>query len=116
MPTREEHLAKEGRLAAFAASLAEAGSFPEWAIVATANRALHLVEAYFAATGTHNLSHLARNRAVRASLGSIAEQYVLLQNMSRIARYEADGALGQSDLDVALASFAIIEADLRPRL
>ncbi len=47
MPTRDEHLEKEREIAALAAQL-EAGAFTDWLVVATAYRALHLVEAFLA--------------------------------------------------------------------
>ncbi len=56
-------------------------------------RAVHLVEAWFALRGVHNLSHHARSQAVYRDLGEIASDYADLLEASRIARYEQDGMI-----------------------
>lgn len=94
----------------------EDGTFTEWEIVAVANRALHLVEAYLAERDIHHLAHGARNRAVRASLPAIVLPYENLQELSRIARYDPEARLTVADYEVALSDFVLVEAELRPRL
>lgn len=116
MPTRSEHLGREDRSRALAALLNGHGSFTDWEIVAIANQALHLVEAYLAGRDLPHLTHGARNRAVRAYVPAIALSYGNLQDLSRVARYDPVGRLTTADYEVALADFAIIEAESRPRL
>ncbi len=115
MPSQGEHLGWGERSGGLLALLATS-EHSDWAIVVTAYRALHLVEAVFATRGVHHLSHLARNRAVRAEFPEIALPYMRLQNLSRIARYDVDGVLGPAELISALEEFAAIEAGLRPLL
>lgn len=93
MPSRDEHLAKADGNAALAAQLAADHSSPEWATTVLFYRAVHLVEAWFALRGVHNLSHHARSQAVYRDLGEIASDYADLLEASRIARYEQDGMI-----------------------
>ncbi|MCC6236921.1 MAG: hypothetical protein IT299_05020 [Dehalococcoidia bacterium] len=116
MPSQAEHLRRADHDGHLVAQLTEAGEFQEWAIVVPAYRALHLVEAVFAASGIHHASHLARNRAVRTELPEIALPYVNLQNLSRIARYDVDRTIDASLVESALAEFTIIETTLAGRL
>jgi hypothetical protein len=116
VPSREEHLQQAARSAELAALLDANGAFPDWALVATAYQAVHLVEAYFAARGEHHQTHAGRNRAVGAALLAIAFAYASLQNLSRSARYEAAGTLTRLDYELAAVRFALIEAELRSRL
>lgn len=114
MPSREDHLRKEAENAAFEGVAREAGNSPEWAVTILFYRAMHLVEAYFALSDIHHLSHVARSRAVARSLPEVYASYESLLDLSRRARYESPGVVTWDDYGPAQADFATIAAHLRP--
>jgi hypothetical protein len=116
VPTTNEHSEQARRSAELANLLERQGEFENWALVARAYSALHLVEAFFGQHGAHFSTLLSRNRAVEAALPSIARAYLRLQDASRTARYERWGALRGDDYASATEDFHTIEAELSPRL
>jgi hypothetical protein len=116
VPTIEQHRSQAARFARLAESISALGEFEDWAVVARAYSALHLVDAYFAAQDVHHETHRARNQAIGFAIPEVARRYVRLQELSRVARYGPPGALTAPDLDAALEAFEFVEAALQPRL
>ena len=112
MPGSAEHLAKAAANGRFLSNIVEQQLAPDWAVTVLFYRAVHAVEAWFARQNLHHTSHIRRNQAVFAHLNEIAAPYRKLHDLSRIARYEADGLVTWTDYEDSAAAYEQIESHL----
>jgi hypothetical protein len=98
------------------ATVLVANGYPDWAVVALAYSALHLVEAFFARIDIHHETHVSRARSVNARLPAVASAHVSLQDLARRVRYGTPLQAAAVSHQLALEQHRAIEAALQPRL
>jgi hypothetical protein len=90
LPSIQEHIAKAKANELLAAKLMTDGQ-NDWAVTVFFYASLHYIEAYFAITNMHYTAHSRRsdNMIDDAVLVNVHDQYRLLEEASKRARYEA---------------------------
>ena len=95
MPTKDSHLAAaEHNRCAIEYLREKLGQFPGWIVVVAFYRAVHLVEAVFAADGAgHMHDHQTRNRVMKTTprYKQLWKNFSPLWQASLVARYMEDG-------------------------
>jgi hypothetical protein len=86
MATEHEHRRQADHNQAFLDSI-DAARFPDWTTTAAFYKAVHLVQALFAASGHQCRSHSSRNKLLRLKFATVWKQYHPLYSFSRLARY-----------------------------
>lgn len=95
MATELDHIRLASRNHHLLAHLVQIGGYPDWAATVAFYKAVHVVEAVFAATlGKHSTSHVDRQATLKtAAFKSLWKDYSHLAAASRVARYlEAEDA------------------------
>ena len=112
MPDRTDHLAEADANRQFLQQIVEQRLAPDWAVTVLFYQAMHTIEGWFANRSIHHVRHIRRNQAVVDHLREIAAPYRKLHDLSRVARYGANGLVSWADYEDSATAFAEIESHI----
>ena len=88
--------------------------FPDWSVIVTFYRAVHLIESVFALNGVHTNSHEDRKAIMNNDTVNypheLRRNYRELENLSRQARYKAELPITMQSVDIAQECYDIIRS------
>jgi hypothetical protein len=110
MGSEQQHREKAESNARFFQAIESLG-FPDWSATAIFYQAVHLAELVLARRGVHTRSHQERRRAVRTMIPRVWNDYLLLDNYSRWARYGFKQIKSDRDIPRLLAALQVIRRE-----